>query len=84
LVANYGIHELTDETAAQIAAIELARSIRQERAELLGQHYSVSVTDEFGELPALVYYFYNFSDRRSGSDMFSSGLSMHSHLRIFH
>lgn len=48
LVTNYGIYELTDETAAQIAAIELARSIRQERPELVGQDYSVSVTDEFG------------------------------------
>jgi uncharacterized protein DUF6894 len=48
LVMNYGICELTDETAAQIAAIELARSIRQERPELVGQDYAVSVTDEFG------------------------------------
>jgi hypothetical protein len=60
LVANYGVHELADETAAQIAAIELARSIREERPELVGQGYSVFVIDEDGvdvciiplELPA--------------------------------
>ena len=27
LVANYGVHELTDDTGAQIAAIELARTV---------------------------------------------------------
>jgi hypothetical protein len=48
LVTNYGAHDLDDETAAQIAAIELARSIRQERPELVGRGYSVSVTDELG------------------------------------
>jgi hypothetical protein len=48
LVANYGVHELDDETSAQIAAIELARSIRQERPELVSQGYFVSVTDELG------------------------------------
>jgi hypothetical protein len=48
LVANYGAHSLDDETAAQIAAIELARSIREMRPELVGQRYSISVTDELG------------------------------------
>jgi hypothetical protein len=48
LVTNYGVHDLDNATAAQSAAIELARSIRQERPELVGQRYSVSVTDEFG------------------------------------
>ena len=48
LVTNYGVHDLDGEIAAQIAAIELARSIREERPELIGQRYSVSVTDEFG------------------------------------
>ena len=48
LVTNYGVHDLDNATAAQIAAIELARSIHQERPELVGQRYSVSVTDEFG------------------------------------
>lgn len=48
LVANYGVHELADDTAAQIAAIDLARSIREERPELLGQNYRVSVSDDLG------------------------------------
>jgi hypothetical protein len=48
LVTNYGVHDLDGEIAAQIAAIELARSIREERPELVGKRYSVSVTDEFG------------------------------------
>jgi hypothetical protein len=48
IVANYGFYDLENDTTAQIAAIELARSIRKERPELEGQNYSVSVTDEFG------------------------------------
>jgi hypothetical protein len=48
LVANYGAHDLEDDTAAQIAAIELARSVREAKPELLGHRYSISVTDEFG------------------------------------
>jgi hypothetical protein len=48
LVANFGVHDLEHETAAQIAAIELARSIRQDKPELVGHGYSVSVTDEVG------------------------------------
>jgi hypothetical protein len=48
LVANYGAHELDDITAAQIAAIRLARSIRDDRPELVGKGYLVSVTDELG------------------------------------
>jgi hypothetical protein len=48
LVANYGVHEFADDTAAQIAAIELARSVREARPELVGQGYSISVIDETG------------------------------------
>ena len=48
LVANYGVHQLADDTAAQIAAIELAHSIRAERPELVGQNYAVSVNDDLG------------------------------------
>jgi hypothetical protein len=48
LVANYGVHDLEDDTVAQIAAIALARSIREARPELLGRHYSNSVTNELG------------------------------------
>jgi hypothetical protein len=35
LVTNYGVHDLDGEIAAQIAAMELARSIREERPELI-------------------------------------------------
>jgi hypothetical protein len=48
LVANYGVHELPDDTAAQIAAIEFARSVREVRPELVGQRYTISVSDELG------------------------------------
>jgi hypothetical protein len=48
LVANYGVHELANGTAAQIAAIELARSVREFRPELVGQNYTISVSDELG------------------------------------
>jgi hypothetical protein len=47
-VSDYGVHELPDETAAQIEAIKLARSVRQARPELFGQHCSISVTAEDG------------------------------------
>jgi len=45
-VSDYGVHDLPDETAAQIAALALARSLRETRPELVGKHYSISVTDE--------------------------------------
>jgi hypothetical protein len=41
LVANYGAHDLENDTAAQIAAIELARSGREARPELVGHRYSI-------------------------------------------
>ena len=47
-VADYGSHELIDDTIAQIEAIKLARSLRDDRPELVGQNYSISVTDEEG------------------------------------
>jgi hypothetical protein len=47
-ISNYGAHDLPDETAAQITAIEIAKSLRETRPELIGKHYSLSVTDEFG------------------------------------
>ena len=37
LFANYGVHGLEDDTAAKIAKIELARSVRQARPRLVGQ-----------------------------------------------
>ena len=48
IVTDCGVHDLADQTAAQIAAIELARSLRDSRPELLGRNCSISVTDENG------------------------------------
>jgi hypothetical protein len=47
-VSDYGVHELDGDTIAQIEAIKLARSVREARPELIGQHCSISVTDENG------------------------------------
>jgi hypothetical protein len=46
LVSDYG--DLADDTEAQIEALKLARSIRENRPHLVGQHYSISVTNEDG------------------------------------
>jgi hypothetical protein len=46
IVTDYGVHDLADETAAQIEAIERDRC--ESRPELLGRHLSISVTDEDG------------------------------------
>jgi hypothetical protein len=48
IVSDHGVHQLADEAAARKAAIELARSIRETRPDLVGQSCSVSVTDEYG------------------------------------
>jgi hypothetical protein len=48
LVSDYGVHDLADDTEAQIEALKLARSIRETRPHLVGQHYSISVTNENG------------------------------------
>ena len=48
MVADHGVHELADETEAQIEAIKLAKSLRETRPQLRGQHCSISVTDENG------------------------------------
>jgi hypothetical protein len=48
LADGHLVHELPDDTAAQIAAIELARSVREVRPELVGQRYAISVSDELG------------------------------------
>jgi hypothetical protein len=47
-VSDYGVHELIDDTIAQIEATKLARSRRADRQELAGQQYSISVTTESG------------------------------------
>ncbi len=48
IVSDHGVHNLTDETAAQIEAIKLARSLRETRPELAGRNCSVLVADEGG------------------------------------
>jgi hypothetical protein len=48
IVSDHGVHDLPDETVAQVEAIRLARSLRATRPELLGQSCSISVTDERG------------------------------------
>jgi hypothetical protein len=48
LVADHGVHELGDDDAARLEAVELARSLRTTRPQLQGQHYSISVTAEDG------------------------------------
>jgi hypothetical protein len=40
VVADYGTHELEDDTATQIEAIKLARSVCEARPELVGRHCS--------------------------------------------
>jgi len=47
-VSDYGAHDLRNETAAQIAALDLAKSLRETRSELVGNHYSISVTGGYG------------------------------------
>jgi hypothetical protein len=48
LVSDYGAHELADANEARSEAIELARSVREARPDLIGKHCSTSVTDEAG------------------------------------
>jgi hypothetical protein len=48
IVSDHGVHDLADDTAAQIEAIRLARSLRATRPELVGRNCSVSVVDENG------------------------------------
>jgi hypothetical protein len=48
LVANHGVHELANPQEARSEAVRLAQSLRETRPQLLGKHYSISVTDEAG------------------------------------
>src|SRR6267142_238495 len=48
LASDYGAHELADANEARSEAIELARSVREARPDLIGKHCSISVTDEAG------------------------------------
>jgi hypothetical protein len=47
-VSAIGVHDLSNEAMARTEAIEIARSLRESRPELVGKHYSISVTDEKG------------------------------------
>jgi hypothetical protein len=47
-IAAIGVHDLPDETAARAEAEEIARSLRETRPELVGKHYTVSVTGPDG------------------------------------
>jgi hypothetical protein len=44
IVTDYGVRDLQDDTAAQMEATKLARSVREARPDLVGQHYSISVS----------------------------------------
>jgi hypothetical protein len=48
LVSDHGIHDLPDDTVAQVEALKLAESLRETRPHLLGQNYFISVTNETG------------------------------------
>ena len=48
IVSDFGVHDLAGETEAQIAALDLVRSLRESRPDLKGKHCSISVTDEQG------------------------------------
>jgi hypothetical protein len=47
-VSDCGRRGLMDDTVAKIEAIKLAQSLREARPNLVGQHYSISVTNEEG------------------------------------
>jgi hypothetical protein len=48
IVSDFGVHELEDAKAARSAVIDLARSVREVRPDVVGQHCSISVTGEDG------------------------------------
>lgn len=48
IVTDYGVHELQDDTAAQLEAIKLARSVRGSRPEFVGPRCSITVSAEGG------------------------------------
>jgi hypothetical protein len=50
IVSDDGIHELDDETMAQIEALKLAHSLSETRPEFSGKNYVLLVTDERGEV----------------------------------
>lgn len=54
IVSDHGVHDLLDETAAQIEAIKLARSLRDTRPDLAGRKCSVVVVDEHGRQVCII------------------------------
>ncbi len=48
IVSDHGVHDLPDDTTAQVEAIKLARSLRASHPELVGMNCWISVTDEDG------------------------------------
>ena len=54
IVSDRGMHDLADETAAQIEAIRLARSLRETRLELAGRNCSIHVVDEHGKTVCVI------------------------------
>lgn len=54
IVTDHGVHDLPDDTRAQIEAIKLARSVRTSRPELIGRKCAVSVVDENGKMVCVI------------------------------
>ena len=54
IVSDHGVHDLPDNSSAQIEAIKLARSLRATRPELAGRGCVVSVVDENGKTICLI------------------------------
>ncbi|MET4072672.1 hypothetical protein ABID58_007501 [Bradyrhizobium sp. S3.2.6] len=54
IVSDHGVHELPDETAAQIEALRLVRSLRETRPELIGRDCSISVIDGHGNRVCII------------------------------
>jgi hypothetical protein len=49
-VTDYGVRDLFDDTIAQVEAIKLARSVRASQPELIGRHYSITVSSGEGAI----------------------------------
>jgi hypothetical protein len=54
IIADHGVHDLTNDTAAQIEALKLARSVVESRPDLQGKMCAISVTGEDGTLLCLI------------------------------
>lgn len=54
IVSDHGVHDFADETAAQIDAIRLPRSLRETRPDLAGRNCSIHVVDEYGKAVCVI------------------------------